>query len=938
MRKWLILLALALLSVVVAVPTVPALAQGDPWTCTYDFAEGSGGFFSISDAAYSDGKWHSSLSGPFFDAMGMGLTFAETDITSIHVEGFIAANRGDADEELYFGDGTPFNGIADYDLTDSGGVAFDETDTTLRSDVTQLWFYFTTTAPANDSYYALIELEGEGDSPCETTAYVRPVAAADLDALVENPNVGPAETDSTVFAVANQQSASVYAAADGTVTEMRPAEPDDCAPNIGTVDPPLFGEPAFCSLLLPGDGATYYLDGMRDGAIAGNTWLLRLFADDGNELTYLLASPELYVTEGQSVTAGCVIGRTMLVDNGETPPNYVSGTGLAIVAVREAGTISDSLDFFTLEPDSSTPCNQQPENENCLGDVQLNDPSQWESSAGVIWNSPGVRLLPDLAARIRTTMNLDPAQKPELIVRARASGGGNGNVELTLGQTTLDFSVSESAGYQDLIIAGDFHVADGTFYTVRVTNNGTSTIDVQSICVRFTDDGEGGEIDNPDPPPPPCIFANNSFNDGTTGWFVTGTEPGPGELRVASGGTFYQNVTVPAGTYDLTVVAAIWSYNSFVPDDQDSDDVDIEYDFGAGSVTLDSHTYGEFAQNNNVVVFSTALVVASETTDDFLFEVTLNSPATGVRGLAIRSVCIGDEGTGESGGGDGGDGDGGLFEPNCSGDIATPSGSDIGAWIGWHWSQSNKFFRCELIILLNDLFKFLQKSWITVTWSMRWSQAATVKTVNWFGRDFVGWLGGHLSNIAVGTVVTINNSEGAEQCGNLFCLLRSIGDGIAGIANNIVDGLRAVLEQVIGALYDLLSVALNAIIAILQQILSFVFSIVGTIISLAVKIVSFMMALLIRVADLVNMAIRLTVMLLSLWVSATPIDPGGILTACALDQTSARCMLFYITERTVFTESGAHFVSVFAAWIYGMTFVSVIRRVKAILTSLGVLS
>jgi hypothetical protein len=40
MRKLLILVGLLLLSTVIAVPALPVLAQGDPWTCTYDFAEG----------------------------------------------------------------------------------------------------------------------------------------------------------------------------------------------------------------------------------------------------------------------------------------------------------------------------------------------------------------------------------------------------------------------------------------------------------------------------------------------------------------------------------------------------------------------------------------------------------------------------------------------------------------------------------------------------------------------------------------------------------------------------------------------------------------------------------------------------------------------------------------------------------------------------------
>jgi len=780
--------------------------------------------------------------------------------------------------------------------------------------------------------------------------YVRPLAAADLEELVANPNPASSDADNAVFAISNQQTVNVHAAADGVITEMRPATQDDCEPNFNNAQEGLFGPPLICSVLLVEDGTPYYLDGLRDGAIAGNTWFVRLLGDDSAEFTYFVSSPDVYLSEGQSITAGCVIGRTILLDNGETPPNYVAGTGLAIVAVREAGTIIDSLDAFTIEPDASIPCNVAPENENCMGDVQLNDASQWELSDGVIWNSPGARLLGSLNARIRTTMNLDAAQKPELIVRARASGGGNGNVELTLGQTTQEFSISEAAGYQNLTIAGDEHEPDGTFYTVRITNTGTSTIDVQSICVRFTDDGEGNPVENPDQPPPPCIFSNNSFNEGTAGWSVSSTEPGPGEIRVASGGTFAQNISVPAGTYDLTIVAAIWHYDSLVPDDEDADDVEIEYDpFGAGSVALDSHTYGEFVQNNNVVVFSTSLVVATDSSGVFLFEVALNDPATGVRGLAIRSACIGDEGSGEGGGGSG-NGDG-IFTPNCSGNIATPTGNDFGVWISWHWSQLNKFYRCELIILLNDQFKFLQKSWITVTWSIRWGQASAVQTINWFGKYFVGWLGGHLSNIALGQVTTISTSE---QCGNIFCaatsLFNTLGDvlnnilnGITGIStglidlgNNIVDaveGLGLGLIDLAQTLLDGLLPAIYQIVVVLLGIFSGVIGLLGTVL---LGIFSFLFDVIERAIGLFDL-LRLAILtMVEAWINA-PVAVFPEFPNCSFDGSQPLCLVFWMLNNTVFSSYGQYFMWVVAIGMWLNLFVWIIRKCRQALMDLGVL-
>jgi hypothetical protein len=936
MRKLMLVGLLILLSLVAI---QPALAV-DPWECDFDFTVAENDFAVASPwGSWSEGTGYTTGDGTFSAPELTGIrsiivnrevpssTWTQVEMTFDLTKGHFTPTTPVG---VIFLNETLVQSVAEIDITDG-------TDKTLTWDgsltVTEVQLQVVTSHDQTDPItYAgaatlkSVHLEGTGTSPCAT--YIKPLLSEDEDLLTENLNQLSTPGDNAVFAFSFTPGQPVFAAADGTIVEMRLLQPDtDCDENFNRAD--LLFVSAPCMLLIPDTSDPYFPDGARTETQGGNVWFVRLLAGTGEEFIYFVEAADVYLTEGQPITAGCVMGRTFQVEPGSNPPEFLTEPGLAIVVVRNDGVIIPSVNLFSIEPVESAACNINPDNANCMGDVQLNDPAEWQSSSGVIWNEPGYTILGGFNAHIRTTLNLDPAQKPELVVVLRGHGGGNGNFELTLGQTTIEFSVSEAAGFQTFTIPGAEHEPDGDFYTVRVLNDGTSTLDIQSICVRFTDDGEGNPVDNPDPPPT-CIFANNTFNDGTGSWSVSSTEPGTGEIHVQSGGTFAQNVSVPAGTYDLVVVAAIWHYNQFTPDDQDTDDVDIEYDFGAGSVPLDTHTYGEFAQNNNVVVFSTSLVVASDTTDDFVFEVTLNSPATGVRGLAIRSVCIGNEGEGGSGEGEGGDGDGGLFEPNCTGDITTPSGSDVGVWLSWHWSQLNKFYRCELMVLLNSLYKFLQQSWITTTWSIRWSQAATVYTVNWFGRDFVGWLGGHLNNIAIGQVTTINTESG-DTCGNLFCLLQTVSEGIQGLGTSIVDGIRDVLELLIGGLHDLLSTLLGMI----QQLLNFFLGAAGLVIGLAVQFVALLFRLMVIAAELFQLLIQAVVTVVNAWIQATPED---LIPSCALDQTSARCMIFYITERTVFTESGALFMPTLAGGIYLALILWVIRRVTSALRDLGTLS
>lgn len=936
MRRLAIAGMLLLISVVFA---MPAMAQ-DEWCHTWNFTIESGetdgisgewpaGYDSYGSDWIDDAGWRGNVSEAEDSNFIRFLFSPDVDIADVTITWSAVSDYSGANWRVgYDGSSGPSDGFGDIHFMSGGqtsaNVSIDQTTDELRMGIERNGSLFAYVADLTS-----LTLTGTGTKPTFTEGtdcasngpYVRPVAAEQLELLTENLTTEEEPTDNAVFAFSYTPGANVFSAAAGTITEMRLLNPEtDCDVNFNHPST-LFIFDASCSITMP-DSETAFIAGSQDTA-GSNVYLVRLLADDGHEFTYFVEGADYYLSEGQQVEAGCIMGRTFAVETGN-PPEALSEPGLSIVVARIGGTIVPLIDSLSVEPVAENACNLDPDNANCMGDVQLNDPAQWQTSSGVMFNDPGYTILGGFNAHIRTSMNLDPAQMPELLVRLRATGGGNGNVELTLGQTITGFNVIEGSSYQTITLPAAEHLPDGDFYTVRVKNDGTSNLDIQSVCVRFTEDEEGNPVENPDPPKT-CIFDNNSFNDGTGSWSVTSTESGPGEIRMASGGTAAQTITLPAGTYNLSIVASLWYYNSFVPDDEDTDDVDIEYDFpsGAGYTTLDTHTYGEFIQNNNTIVFAGVLNVASDTTGSFVFKPTLNSPATGIRGLAIRSICIGD-GSEDGGGGDGD----GIFKPSC-GTISTPTGTDFGTWISWHWAQLNKFYRCELMILLNSMYTFLQKSWITTTWTMRWTQAATVRTVNWFGRDFVGWLGGHLANVAVGQVTTI--TAGAETCGNVFCLIQSLIQGIEGLGTSIVDGISEVMTLLIGGLYDLL----NQVLEMLRQILDFVFGFLGLVVNIAVKIVALLIRIIGLAAEIFGLLIQAIVMVISAWVNA---EPELFIESCGVDQTSMYCMIIYVSERTVFTESGALFIPTIVGGMYLALIMWVIERLKKWLMEVGTLS
>jgi hypothetical protein len=939
MRKLLIFLGLVLLSVV-AVPVLPALAQGDPWTCTYDFAEGDGGFVSYLDAIYEDGVWQSNDATFDPDGLIFYLVFpAATDVTSIQATGFVAAFRGDADFEVYWGDGTPFsNEIVEYDITDAGGIAFDETDTTLYEDATGVWFGLTTTHPTSDSYYDFIELEGEGPSPCEDeVAFVKPLKSSDLDNewnTIETYAAGFVSAQKTMLMYSDATGAKVHSAAAGTITNIHKMQVGDCISYFAS--PIAVATAVGCSISVHG-----WVFALHGTFVNTPVEVVTLETDNGYRLVYFVKNASNYIQEGQHVEADCWLGETFILHTIEVGvgagPFGVStdapgAGGVTMWSLQEAAVPIDGPDLFSIEASGNAPCNQPEGYQDCMGDAPLNIASEW-TVGGATWEEPGITLQPN--GYVSQVMNLLPDFNPTMKVLARGIGG-SGTFRMQLGTTIQNETATPAE--TEFSIPPDEHAADlGGLYTVKVTNTSDISIHLTYICVQNTTDGEG-EPTEPEEPPNNnnvCIFDNNSFTDGTTGWSVTSTDSGPGEIRVASGGTWSQNVTVPADTYDLTIVASVWSYNSFVSDDTETDDVTIEWDFPADT-TYDgsqSKTFGQYAENNNLVVYRMTVVVGSDTTGDFTMRVTLDSVPSGVRGIAIRSVCLGEEGGDGEGGDDGQPGDDGPFEVSCT-SSTTPTGNSFGSWTGWLWGKFRSFFSCELMILLNSMYDLMQDSYRLFGWSIRYNQAVAVSSMNWVSLQLLPWLGGHLSNIAVGQVTNITS---AEQCGNVFCLLQSLVTGFSDIITTLLNGIRDIMEDVIGGLFNLLSTALNAIINILQQILGFVFSVLGTVVGLAVDIVELILLIIAKAMELFDLMLQLVQVLLTSWMNAAPIE-SDYLPSCQFDQTHVRCMIFYIAERTIFTEYGPAILTTLIAGLWMNIFFFVIYSVKAALMTLGVLS
>lgn len=518
---------------------------------------------------------------------------------------------------------------------------------------------------------------------------------------------------------------------------------------------------------------------------------------------------------------------------------------------------------------------------------------------------------------------------PRVRVNARTIGGnsafivgfGDGEADYTAQPVWIDFEMNGASHGPDA----------GSLYTVLIANTGDATIQIRYICVAFTqtpDGSEGGSGGTPPPEnevdrPPRCIFRQSSFNNGTGGWTVSGAvQSGDGEILVPSGQTFSQSIALhPADdgpqTYTLTVRSALWHYNTYVPDPANTDDVELAYDFPADSSfdTIATKTYGDYA-DSDIVTHQTTFEIEESTSGTFTLSPTLSSAPAGIRGVAIRDVCIsaGDEfdpdeepppppGKTYPPNQPPTDG-GGPFTEDCNA-ISEPSGNDIGPWIQWQWAKMSRFYNCELMILLNQMYKVMADGYRLFGWGTRWAQATVMRSVN-FLWSFVQWLNGHLSNIALGQTTTIVST--GETCGNVFCLIQTLIDGGFSYLNNIIAVLQqlmdylldpdspfwAILKDTINQAFGLVRDVLEFFINLINSIVSFIFSIAELIIALILMVVG-------QVLNLANFARDLIVSVISAWNNATPTPIPGM-PDCST-YSHFWCKGVWVLDNTIYAKS-----------------------------------
>lgn len=916
---------------------LPAQAQ-EEWTCFYDFTASDDGWetgdINGADAnvTRNSSGWNDGLigSGLQFRGVDIQTTFSgATTITRITVDHTRIAGTSDGGTDIH----VAYSGshlwwtLLYYEAPDEP-LVITSAPTTVAGLGIRIFSGLSVGGadPGGSVVIRSITLQGTGTppDPCEEIEppegeLTRPLQPADRlfafqSAKEPIPDIPqpPLAHNAVIFAA--QSNSLVSAVIGGTITEIETLDPQDCedlftpATDFDAFDGLDARDLCRVTLTAGPVGAGNYVHLFSQLNNPATAYLIHIDGDDGREYLQIATDVQNYAYEGQTVSAGCYLGKVLEIPGNDTGTvstivglfNSVAGAliqifgeadqpfeALTAVWIRTGeDSYFDGWSEYTLDPSDSAPCNSPEGYEGCMGDSRLEDASQWQSSNGVSWLQPGAMM--DSGSFIRATFNLDADREPKVIVGAFATPLSILAVTLGTNYDPINY-VLGTASFE--VEAGD--PDSGDFYTVELKNTGQVPTRIDFICVIHNDQ-EPTEIPRDRLPPDIdqapgtriCYFKDSSFEGGLDEWDQTGdVEEDDGVLLLPDDATIEQDLKLKAGTYTLKVIARVWSTGAYSPDDDDdSNGIEIEYAYpGSTFVTVGGmKSWGAYAVKG-VLTLSATIVVASDEDGPFTLRANVVLPPTGVLGAQLTSACLTKEGDVE-----GGDGDG-LIEPTC-GAIPTPtlSATAPGTWFTWLWAQSNKFFRCELIKVINAMHSTMTRFFNTILWTVRWTQASVMRAAAWANTTLY-WLNGHLYNVAVGQIYTVEGGEGFDQSGD-------IGDVLLG-------GLKSVIDLFI----DLLQRVIDFVFYLLNLVFVIALDIVVALIRIGVLAIGYIISLLGQFFDLINA-------MFFAWNNADAVAIAGVPQCAVEPKENTVCIMLWTLENTIFSGRGFLFIPFMIAY------------------------
>ncbi|MBN8594803.1 MAG: hypothetical protein J0M33_23810 [Anaerolineae bacterium] len=785
-------------------------------------------------------------------------------------------------------------------------------------------------------------LEGVGTNPfpdneCGDDGLIRPFSVAD-EYIPTAPLTDPAMTDyagfwdcnagnlellpfpscATVVAQSLSLNASVMAAGDGVITSIAPfSDRQACKTNEVRL---LFGDKT-CLYFLPNPDPFAAADGWVTEEL-DNAAFVTLELDSGDIITYLVNDANRYVHVGLRVEAGCILGKAIAREAASTRlqgsisallallgglggvatqivlPDDPFAAGITFMwrlqdGIGDVGP-SRLLNDLTEYADPTRACNADPRYANCITNnpTMLRDGDGWSSLGTVTWNTyNGAGVTIPAQSGISQLLALNESTEYTVSFDIIGEIGGDSTAILQLGNLVEEVTINPLG---NTVILQGVPVADyGTLTTLSLTNIGPPGFYVQGICVT-----EGDVI-----PPLSCGVNNPTFDFAITGWNVSNptVQWRGGAAYVPKDESILQLVTLAEGTYtlELDVRASLdylaytngggLSINVYFPDGS-SDNLPLEANYNLP---------GQPGYPNLPQRLTANLTLASGVTGNLRFEPVLVEADSTILGVLIDRVCL-SPGEPDSGGG--------PFTPVCD-KAPIPETDEFGAWTAWHWHNQYRFFNCELMVFLNNQFKFFQDTTRTSFMATRWFMSSINYSAGWFGTDFIPWLNGHFRNIAVGQVTTINGSSSAS----------------------IWDVLLALINQVLSPIISSLQQVLSVLLWVLVGVVNVVFQVVNLVVVVGIKFIGIILSIF-------NLASDVLLTLVNAF-NAAPVAPITILPQCGIDPRShVFCLALWVLDNTILSGPGEFIIPLLVSIGSIHLLIWVVDRYRRLIAQIGSLA
>lgn len=751
---------------------------------------------------------------------------------------------------------------------------------------------------------------GEDNCPEEPPAgdLIRPLAQADelpnppmfTNDIVSAIDPFTVNYPNMVYALSADTQAYVMAVADGQVIQIHPFQTARCSLVHG-----LF--PGICFIGMPMDGPIPFLIFESSTMSMANIVLVQTPA--GNIFEYYVRNADYYVSVGTEIHAGCVLGETIqftpVLNNDrlgllstlmQFPLGIITALGLipgggepigiTMVGLQGEGFYGyDPLIYDLTEyalPDEA--CNLDPRFTGCM----VNNPQMknmgdgWESNGDVTWSDVAAQLGANGYIYQQLNLSTGTEYTVSAVVYPTAQGlmpGYTSLVTLQIGNSREEFAVAAGGVAELTFTTTPSPDVGGAFYTAAVQNTGTADILVAGYCIS-----EGGNslVTN-------CTVNNSSFDTGLDGWTQTPADIlwNAGHIWMFAGDGISQTVSLTTGEWVLEIEANVWGADGATG----TAGIDIIW---PGESTPES-TFLDITWTNEgslgypdipETIISTFTYEAG-ISGDLILTATATDQFIGVR---IEKVCLHPADSGY---------DPPPFGATCS-VISPPTNDTIGAWISYHWNQLNRFFQCELMILLNHIYSTMISFFKTVSYSIRWGMATINGTFTWTGNILLPWLNGHFANMAAGRVTYVDQGGGASVWDVLYALIEQIIAPIVDLLTRLINGAA-----------DILFTVVNGIVSIVFQFFAQLFDFLGMIQSLLNSVVvSFN--------------------------TATPeVVPG--LPNCSINpQGNLLCVGLWVMDNTIFSGPGALIIPLIISFASIHFIIWAVREIKKIFMSIGV--